>query len=45
MGTALDILTIDPHHQRRGAGRELVQWGVRLAEEKGAEVIIHRVVS
>ena len=45
MRTALDILTIDPNHQRRGAGRELMKWGVRMADEIGAEVIIHRAVS
>ena len=42
---ALDILTIDPKHQRRGAGAKLVEWGVQLADEMGVEVTIHRSIN
>lgn len=35
---ALDLLTVDPEHQRRGAGRLLVQWGTSLADELGFQV-------
>ena len=38
----LDILTVDPKHQRRGAGRMLVEWGVKMADEMGAEVATYR---
>ena len=42
---ALDILTIDPKHQRRGAGAKLVEWGVQLADEMGVEVTIHSSIN
>ena len=29
----LDILTVDPKHQCRGAGRMLVEWGLKMADE------------
>ena len=32
-------MTIDPEHQRRGAGKKLMEWGVRVADELGAEVL------
>jgi GNAT superfamily N-acetyltransferase len=31
----LSILVTDPKHQRRGAGGMLVDWGCRIADEKG----------
>lgn len=36
-GIALDILTVDPNHQRRGAGRMLVRWGTAIADQMGVE--------
>lgn len=42
--TALDILTIDPKHQCPGAGAKLIEWGVQLDDEMGAEVINHRSI-
>lgn len=30
----LDLLAIDPLYQRRGLGRELVMWGVRMADDE-----------
>lgn len=36
--TALDIETVDPEWQRRGAGRMLVKWGTAIADEMGVEV-------
>ena len=35
---ALDLLTVDPRHQKRGAGRMLVQWGTDIADKLGFEV-------
>ena len=35
---ALDILAVDPKHQFRGAGRMLVDWGTRRADELNVEV-------
>jgi predicted N-acetyltransferase YhbS len=36
--TALDILAVDPVHHYRGAGRMLVGWGTKMADEMGVEV-------
>lgn len=36
--TALDIETVDPEWQRRGAGRMLVKWGTAIADEMGVAV-------
>lgn len=35
---ALDLLTVDPKYQRRGAGRMLVQWGTEVADKLGVKV-------
>ena len=35
---ALDILAVDPKHHYRGAGRMLVQWGTKKADEMDVEV-------
>lgn len=35
---ALDILCVDPAHQRRGAGRQLVKWGTKIADDLGFTV-------
>ncbi|KAL9120544.1 MAG: hypothetical protein Q9187_002900 [Circinaria calcarea] len=34
---ALDILTVDPQWQRRGAGRMLVKWGIAVADKMQVE--------
>jgi predicted N-acetyltransferase YhbS len=31
---------VDPKYQKRGAGKLLVQWGTKLADEMGAEAIV-----
>ena len=40
----LDILTVDPKHQRRGVGTKLVKWGTDLADQMGVEASISRSV-
>lgn len=35
---ALDILCVDPQHQRRGAGTLFLEYGVQIADELGVEV-------
>ena len=35
---ALDLLTVDPKHQSRGAGTMLLKWGTELGDRLGAEV-------
>lgn len=37
---ALDILSVDPKHHYRGAGRMLVDWGVKVADELDVEVSV-----
>lgn len=37
-GIVLDNLTVDPNHQRRGAGRMLVKWGTAIADQMGIDV-------
>ena len=41
---SLDILTIDPKHQRKGIGNALVQWGTRKADELGVEAVVESSV-
>jgi len=36
----LDIIFVDPKHQRRGAGSKLVKWGVDRADEMGVEAFL-----
>ena len=36
----LDILTVTPEHQRRGAGRMLTKWGMDQADKLGADVCL-----
>ncbi|CAG8981139.1 hypothetical protein HYALB_00005854 [Hymenoscyphus albidus] len=36
----LELLTVDPKFQRRGAGRLLVQWGTSLADELGFAAVV-----
>lgn len=38
IGIVLGNLTVDPNHQRRGAGRMLVKWGIAIADQMGVEV-------
>ena len=38
--TALDLLVVDPMHQRRGAGTMLVKWGVDIADNMGVKVCV-----
>ncbi|KAI4144741.1 MAG: hypothetical protein LQ340_006546 [Diploschistes diacapsis] len=35
--SALDILSVDPKHQYRGAGRMLVEWGCNIADSMDVE--------
>ena len=37
--TALDLLCVDPAHQRRGVGRMLVKWGTQVADNMGVKVL------
>ncbi|CAK3896487.1 GNAT family acetyltransferase like [Lecanosticta acicola] len=37
---SLDILAIDPAHQRKGVGDALVKWGVKKADELGLESVV-----
>jgi N-acetylglutamate synthase-like GNAT family acetyltransferase len=37
---ALDILVTDPAHQRRGAGKMLVEHGTRIADELGVRAVV-----
>ena len=38
MATALNSLTVDKQHQRKGIGRRLVQWGLEEAKRSGEGV-------
>lgn len=40
MFLALDLLTVDPMHQRRGVGHMLVKWGTKLADELGFIAVV-----
>lgn len=40
----LDILTVDPVHQRRGVGHVLVEWGTRKADELGFDAVVESSV-
>ncbi|KAL8736507.1 MAG: hypothetical protein Q9166_000299 [cf. Caloplaca sp. 2 TL-2023] len=37
---ALDQLTVDPKHQKRGAGRMLVRWGTAVADEMRVKTVV-----
>ncbi|PQE07220.1 hypothetical protein CJF31_00004890 [Rutstroemia sp. NJR-2017a BVV2] len=37
---SLDILCVDPAHQRRGAGRQLVKWGTKIADDLGFTAVV-----
>jgi len=37
---SLDILAVDPEHQYRGAGRMLVKWGTKIADELGFVAVV-----
>ncbi|KAL8952507.1 MAG: hypothetical protein Q9222_001575 [Ikaeria aurantiellina] len=37
---SLDILTVDPKHQKRGAGRMLVEWGTAVADKMGVVAVV-----
>ncbi|KAL8811339.1 MAG: hypothetical protein Q9223_000357 [Gallowayella weberi] len=37
---SLDLLAVDPKHQKRGAGRILVKWGTAVADEKGVKAVV-----
>lgn len=41
---SLDVLAIDPKHQRRGVGGKLVEWGTRKADELGVEGVVESSV-
>ena len=41
--TALDLTTVDPDDQRRGAGRMLVKWGTAIADDLGVEVGVSKL--
>ncbi|MCJ1394436.1 hypothetical protein MMC18_007425 [Xylographa bjoerkii] len=36
----LSLLCVDPTYQRAGAGTALMQWGTRIADERGVEAIL-----
>jgi GNAT superfamily N-acetyltransferase len=36
--SALDLMCIDPDHQRQGAGTLLMQWGIEMADKLGTKV-------
>jgi GNAT superfamily N-acetyltransferase len=36
----LDLIFVDPKHQRRGAGSELVKWGADQADQMGGEAFV-----
>ena len=38
--TVLDICFCNPTHHRRGAGTQLVQWGVKRADEMGVHAFV-----
>lgn len=40
----LDILTVDPAHQRKRVGHTLVEWGTRHADELGFDAIVESSV-
>jgi predicted N-acetyltransferase YhbS len=40
MNLALDLLTVDPKYQRRGAGHILVRWGTLQADELGLACVV-----
>jgi len=40
LNSDLVILSVDPDHQRRGAGRMLVQWGMEQAAAEGKKVFV-----
>lgn len=40
----LDILAIDPDHQRKGVGGALVAWGTKKADEMGCEAVVESSV-
>ncbi|EPE28362.1 Acyl-CoA N-acyltransferases (Nat) [Glarea lozoyensis ATCC 20868] len=37
---SLDLLTVDPKYQRRGAGRLLVKWGTSQADKLGLKCVV-----
>lgn len=37
---SLDILTVDPAHQRKKVGDALVRWGTKRADELGFEAVV-----
>lgn len=37
---SLDVLTIDPAHQRKGVGDALVKWGTKKADDLGVEAVV-----
>ncbi|PVH96437.1 hypothetical protein DM02DRAFT_535230 [Periconia macrospinosa] len=36
----LELLAVDPDYQRLGAGKALVSWGTRVADEKGLQSVV-----
>lgn len=41
---SLDILAIDPAHQRQGAGGKLVEWGLTKADEMDVDAVVESSV-
>lgn len=37
---SLDICAVDPAYQRRGVGNQLVEWGVKKADEQGLDAVV-----
>lgn len=37
---SLDILTVDPAHQKKGVGQALVQWGTGKADDWGLDAVV-----
>lgn len=41
----LELLAVHPDYQRLGAGKALVQWGTKAADEQGLQVVLSPISS
>ncbi|KAF2875747.1 acyl-CoA N-acyltransferase [Massariosphaeria phaeospora] len=37
---SLDLMTVDPEHQRKGVGRKLLAWGLAVADKLGVGAVV-----